>query len=123
MLSFCEGYDHTNLDKYIRDDRFNMDYVLSSLTAKLGVGAMPKSNKELTHRVGGGTAKVDPNTNQMSRWAGRINRLGIIDKSTVRNVRDFGRSLVGKVVSASASALVVFEGFYDWGVIGVGAWD
>jgi RHS repeat-associated protein len=70
---------------------------------------------------------VDEQTSMLSRWSGRIMGLGRklplgnAYRSRLmafgRTLRDFGRTRIGKGASGFASLVVVFEGFYDIGII------
>lgn len=77
------------------------------------VGTMPKVPGEL-RGLGVPKGDLNPFTSQLSRWSGRLE---------VIVLRDLGRTALGVAVRAAADAAVVFEGFYDWGVIGQAAWD
>jgi len=58
--------------------------------------------------------KLNPTTSQLSRWSGRLG---------TRALREIGRTAAGIAIGAAATGALVFEGFYDWGLIGKAAWD
>lgn len=74
-------------------------------------GTMPKVPSEM-RGLGVPASELNPTTGQLSRWSGRFG---------TRILREVGRSAVGIAVGAAATAGVVFEGFYDWSVIGQAA--
>lgn len=74
---------------------------------------MPKTPDEL-RGLGVPKSELNPYTNQLSRWANRFD---------VRALRELGRTTAGIFVGTAVTAALVFEGFYDWGVIGKAAWD
>lgn len=77
------------------------------------VGTMPKTPSEL-RGLGVPKGELNPYTGQLSRWS---NRFG------TRALRELGRSAAGVVAGTVATGAIIFEGFYDWGVIGKAAWD
>jgi len=91
----------------VEKNRFDLSATLGTLGATLGVGTMPKSAGEL--RMLGPKENINPITSQLSRWSGRFGE---------RALREFGRTAAGVALSGAATAATVFEGFYDWGVIG-----
>ena len=107
MLSF----DFDQFANEVRDNRFDLTATLGTLTATLGVGTMPKTPGEL-RGLGVPKSQLNPTTSQLSRWSGRFG---------TRALREVGRSAAGIAVGTLATGLLIFEGFYDWGVIGVAA--
>ena len=99
-------FDFDKFANQIRDNRFNMEATLGTLAATLGVGTMPKTPSEL--RGFGPKSQLNPYTSQLSRWSGRLE---------TRTLRELGRTATGMAVSTAATGALVFEGFYDWGVI------
>ena len=105
-----------NADKFgkqIEENRFDLGATAGTLATTLGIGTMPKVASEL-RGLGLATEDLNPITSQLSRWAGRLG---------FRALREFGRTTAGVALSTAATAALVFEGFYDWGVIGKAAWD
>lgn len=74
---------------------------------------MPKTPSEL-RGLGVPKSELNPITSQLSRWSDRLD---------TRWMRDMGRTTGGRLASGAATLGVVFEGFYDIGVIGKAAWD
>lgn len=64
--------------------------------------------------LGVSKAELNSYTSQLSRGSGRFG---------TRALRVAGRTTAGVVTGAIATGAVIFEGFYDWGVIGKAAWD
>ena len=116
-------FDFDKWDNYVRDNRFDLNSTLSTLLTDFGVGTMPKTPYEMMHRVPEGTGKINPYTSQLSRWAGRLRRAGMIDYKLMRNIRDFGRTRAMLGVSGIATGALIAEGFYDWYILGKGAWE
>ena len=105
-----------NFDKFadqVRDNRANNALTLGSLIAAEGVGTMPKTPGEM-RAFGLPKSEINPITNQLSRWSGRFG---------TRALREIGRTTAGIAAGAVATGAVVFEGFYDLGVIGKAAVD
>ncbi|MES2353171.1 MAG: RHS repeat-associated core domain-containing protein [Pseudomonadota bacterium] len=105
----CFNWDQFSND--VRDNRFDLDATLGSLASTLGVGTMPKTSSEL-RALGQPKNQINPITNQLSRWSGRLG---------TRVLRDIGRTTVGIAAGTLSTGSVVLEGFYDWGVIGTAA--
>ena len=99
--------------KQIEENRFDLGATVGTLATTLAIGTMPKGATEL-RGLGVAAEELNPITSQLSRWAGRFG---------FRALREFGRTAAGVALSAAATAALVFEGFYDWGVIGMAAWD
>ena len=97
----------------IEQNRFDLTATLGTLVATEAVGTMPKTPSEL-RGLGVPKGELNPNTSQLSRWSGR---------SGIRALREFGRTATGIAIGTAATASLIFEGFYDWGVIGKAAWD
>jgi hypothetical protein len=97
---------------------------LGTLAATEALGTMPKTPDEL-RAFGLPKSEINPYTCQASRWNGRVNNafrfLGVASKT--RLLRDFGRSTLGMTLGAVSTGALIYEGFYDWGVIGREAWD
>ena len=107
--SICFNFDQFAND--VEKNRFDLEATLATLTADLAVGTMPKVPSEM-RGLGVPASELNPTTGQLSRWSGRFG---------TRILREVGRSAVGIAVGAAATAGVVFEGFYDWSVIGQAA--
>lgn len=105
-------FDLAQFAQQIEAERFDLGATAASLGLALGIGTMPKTAAEL--RGLGPKAKLNPTTSQLSRWSSRIGG---------RSLRELGRTAGGVALGTAATALLVFEGFYDWGVIGKAAWD
>ncbi len=106
-----EGGVNFNFDQFaneIRDRRFDITAVLGTLATTLGVGTMPKTPAEL-RGLGVPKNKLNPYTGQLSRWSGRTGN---------RALRELGRTAGGVALGTAATGLLIFEGFYNWGVIG-----
>ena len=116
-------FDFDKWANYVRDNRFDLNSTLGTLLTDFGVGTMPKTPYEMMHRVPEGTGKINPYTSQLSRWAGRLRRAGMIDYKLMRNIRDFGRTRAMLGVSGIATGALIAEGFYDWYILGKGAWE
>ncbi|AMD93002.1 hypothetical protein AXF15_07745 [Desulfomicrobium orale DSM 12838] len=110
----------------VEKERLDWDIVLSTLGGALGFSTMPKTPAELKKHFGD-RASQNKWTGQPSRWAGRIGRIArnLEESNSVRsimftarrNIRDFGRSAIGRTLGRSALVGLIFEGYYDWGVI------
>ncbi|WP_459873874.1 RHS repeat-associated core domain-containing protein, partial [Endothiovibrio diazotrophicus] len=116
-LNFYDPYGllRFNFDQFanqVEANRFDMNAVLGTLVATEAFGTMPKTPKEL--RAFGPKNKINPLTGQLSRWSGRFG---------TRALRVLGRTTFGIAVGTLTTGALVFEGFYDWGVIGKAAWD
>lgn len=106
-------FDFNKFANQIEENRSSTAANLAALGGAFAVGTMPKTPGEL-RGLGVPRSELNPYTSQMSRWAGRTD---------MRGLRDFGRTALGQGVSAAATAALVFDGFYNWGVIGKAAWD
>ena len=109
MLSF----NFNQFANDVRENRSSTATNLAALGATLAVGTMSKTKEEL--RGFGPKEKLNPYTNQMSRWSGRLNR--ITNGKTGRLLREFGRSASGRLVGGLATAALIADGFYNWVVI------
>ena len=107
------NFDFDHFADQIEENRFDLGTTVGTLFAAEAVGTMPKTPAEL-RGLGVPKSELNPYTSQLSRWA---------DRFDLRPLRTFGRTAVGMGVSAAATLGVVFEGFYDWGVIAKSAWD
>jgi uncharacterized protein RhaS with RHS repeats len=106
------GFNFNQFANEIRDRRFDTRAVLGTLATTLGVGTMPKIRREL--RGFGPRSRLNPYTSQLSRWSSRFG---------TRALREGGRTAGGIALGAAATGLLIFEGFYDWGVIGRAAYN
>ncbi len=97
----------------VEENRSSAAASLGALVAAGSVGTMPKTSGEL-RGLGVPKGELNPYTSQLSRWASRLG---------TRVFRDFGRTVGGQALSSAATAALVFDGFYNWGVIGQAAWD
>jgi RHS repeat-associated protein len=95
------------LGNCIEKERLDLANVAATAITTLGIGTMPKAPGEL-RGFGVPMDQLNPYTSQASRWTGRTG---------IRALREFGRSLVGRMLGGLATGMLVFEGFYDWGVI------
>jgi hypothetical protein len=103
-----------DFDKFASQVEENRSSTAADLAALAGAGAagtMPKTPGKL-RGLGVPKSELNPYTSQMSRWSSRLG---------VRELRMFGRPAGG--VALGAVATLVFDGFYNWGVIGKAAWD
>ena len=130
-VSFVDpfGFSSYSFDCFancVEEERLNMWFTLGNLSETLIVGFMPKTKKEYGHKITSKNGKkINRNTNQMSRWAGRIDRVmkkfgirGLMGHGgKMRLVREFGRSLTGGILAVQATGTLIFEGFYDIGAI------
>jgi uncharacterized protein RhaS with RHS repeats len=106
----CFGFN--KFVNQIEQNRFDLSAALGTLVATEAVGTMPKTPGEM--RAFGPKGRINPITGQLSRWSSRFG---------TRALREFGRTATGVAMGAAATGALVFEGFYDWGVIGKAAWD
>jgi hypothetical protein len=105
-----------NFDQFARQvkvNRFDLSTTLGTLIATEAVGTMPKTPSEL-RGFGVPKSELNPYTSQLSRWSSRFD---------TRVLREIGRTSTGIAIGAAATGAIVFEGFYDWGVIGKAVWD
>lgn len=77
------------------------------------IGTIPKTPFELRGLVVKKT-ELNPYTSQLSRWSSRLN---------IRELRDFGCTAFGQTASAATTVTLIFDGFYNWGLIGKAAWN
>ena len=105
-------FDFDKFANQVEQNRFDLNAVLGTLVATEAVGTMPKTPGEM--RAFGPKEKINPITGQLSRWSGRMG---------TRALREIGRTAAGIAAGAAATGALIFEGFYDWGVIGKAAWD
>jgi RHS repeat-associated protein len=106
-------FDSNRFASQIEEGRFDLLGILGTLVAAEAVGTMPKTTPEL-RGLGVPKAELNPYTSQLSRWSGRVSN---------RALREVGRKGALVCVGGAATGLLVFEGFYDWGIIGKAAWD
>ena len=107
------SFDTQKFADLIEERRFNLPAVLGTAGSTLGFGTMPKVPSEL-RGFGVPKGQLNPYTSQLSRWSGRFGG---------RTLRDLGRTVGGKALGVASTGLLIFEGFYDWGVIIRAAWD
>lgn len=111
-----EGLLCFNFDKFvdqIEENRSGTAKDLAALVAAGSVGTMPKTPSEL-RGLGVPKEQLNPYTSQLSRWSGRFD---------TRALRTFGRTAVGGAISVAATGALIFDGFYNLGVIGKAAAD
>jgi RHS repeat-associated protein len=116
MLVDPSGLLSFNFDQFARQvkvNRFDLSTTLGTLIATEAVGTMPKTPSEL-RGFGVPKSELNPYTSQLSRWSSRFD---------TRVLREIGRTSTGIAIGAAATGAIVFEGFYDWGVIGKAVWD
>ncbi|WCM95364.1 hypothetical protein M5C99_13555 [Acidovorax sp. NCPPB 2350] len=106
-------FDFSQFANQIEENRSNTAADLAALTAAGAVGTMPKTPGEL-RGLGVPKSQLNPYTSQMSRWSSRVG---------VRELRVIGRTAGGVALGAAATGALIFDGFYNWGVIGKAAWD
>ncbi|MDO1527227.1 RHS repeat-associated core domain-containing protein [Fulvimonas sp. R45] len=104
-------FDFNQFADDIRKNRFNLDTVLGTLLSDLGVGTMPKTPREL-RGFGVPKEELNPITNQLSRWSGRLG---------TRSLRNIGRSVGGRLLGGAATGALLIEGAYDLYVEGKAA--
>ena len=100
-------FDFNKFADQVSANRANNALTLGSLLAAEGVGTMPKTPSEM-RALGVPKSEINPVTSQLSRWSGRFG---------TRALRVIGRTTAGIAAGLIATGAVVFEGFYDWGVI------
>ncbi|MBU2840925.1 RHS repeat-associated core domain-containing protein [Acidithiobacillus thiooxidans] len=114
-------FNFSEFAKQIKQNRFDLATLLSMLISTGSIGTMPKIPSEL-RGLGKPKEELNPLTSQLSRWSGRLYRWS--GRSGFLLLRkEIGRANVGKLASGLATGGLIFEGFYDWGVIGEAAWD
>jgi RHS repeat-associated protein len=106
-------FDFNAFADQIEENRASNMLTLGSLISAGAVGTMPKTPSEL-RGMGVPKSQLNPITGQLSRWSSRLG---------IRALRDFGRTAKGVTMGAVATGAVIFEGFYDWGVIARAAYD
>nr|WP_249115934.1 RHS repeat-associated core domain-containing protein [Azoarcus sp. L1K30] len=106
-------FDFDKFANQIEENRSGTAADLATLAGAEAAGTMPKTPGEL-QGLGVPKSELNPCTSQMSRWS---NRLGM------RELRTFGRTAKGVALGAVATGALIFDGFYNWGVIGKAAWD
>lgn len=105
-----------DFDKFVSQVEENRSSTAAALAALAGAGAagtMPKTPGGL-RGLGVPKSELNPYTSQMSRWSSRLG---------MRELRTFGRTAGGVALGAAATGALVFDGFYNWGVIGKAAID
>jgi hypothetical protein len=107
------NFDFGQFADQIEENRFDLGATLGTLFATEAIGTMPKTPSEL-RGLGVPKSELNPVTSQLSRWSDRLD---------ARWMRDLGRTTGGRLASGAATLGVVFEGFYDIGVIGKAALD
>jgi hypothetical protein len=106
-------FDFDQFARQVEENRSSTAADLAALVSAGAVGTMPKTPGEL-RGLGVPKGELNPYTSQMSRWSSRLG---------VRELRTFGRTAGGVALGAAATGALVFDGFYNWGVIGKAAWD
>lgn len=106
-------FDFNQFTNQIEENRSSTAADLAALTATGAVGTMPKTPSEL-RGLGVPKSELNPYTSQMSRWSSRLG---------MRELRVIGRTAGGVALGATATGALIFDGFYNWGVIGKAAWD
>lgn len=107
----CSDFDR--FTSLIEQNRADGALTLGSLLTAEAIGTMPKTPNEM-RALGVPRSEINPLTSQLSRWSSRFQ---------TRALRVIGRTPTIVVASTIATASVVAEGFYDWGVIGRAAWE
>lgn len=106
-------FDFDQFASQVEENRSGTAADLAALVSAGAVGTMPKTPGEL-RGLGVPKGELNPYTSQMSRWSSRLG---------VRELRTLGRTAGGVALGAAATGALVFDGFYNWGVIGKAAWD
>ena len=106
-------FDFGKFADQVEKNRSSTAADLAALGSAGAVGTMPKTPGEL-RGLGVPSSELNPYTSQLSRFSSRLG---------VRELRTFGRTVGGMALSTAATAALVFDGFYNWGVIGKAAWD
>jgi RHS repeat-associated protein len=109
----CLDFDFDKFANQIEQNRSSTATDLAALGSAFAVGTMPKTPSEL-RGFGLSKEQMNPWTSQLSRWSSRLG---------TRELREIGRTVAGKAVSATATAALVVDGFYNWYVIGKAAID
>lgn len=123
---YAEGNPISNVDptgllcfsfeKFVDQIEENRSGTAADLAVLIGagsVGTMPKTPSEL-RGLGVPKDQLNPFTSQLSRFSNRFN---------TRALRTFGRTAVGGAISVAATGALIFDGFYNLGVIGKAAVD
>ncbi|WP_159436043.1 NHL domain-containing protein [Microbulbifer donghaiensis] len=106
-------FDFGKFADQIEKNRLDLIATLGTLVTAEAIGTMPKTPGEL-RGLGVPKGQLNPYTGQLSRWSGRLG---------TRVLREAGRAALGVAAGTVATGALIFEGFYDWGVIGKAAWD
>lgn len=106
-------FDFDKFADQIEENRSGTTADLAALIGAGAVGTMPKIPSEL-RGLGVPKEQLNPYTSQLSRWSSRLN---------TRALRTFGRTAVGGAISVAATGALIFDGFYNLGVIGKAAVD
>ena len=106
-------FDFNKFADQVEQNRSSTASDLAALAGAEAVGTMPKTPDEL-RGLGVPKSELNPYTGQMSRWSSRFG---------VRGLRELGRTAGGVALGAVATGALIFDGFYNWGVIGKAAWD
>ncbi len=109
----CLDFDFDKFANQIEQNRSSTATDLAALGSAFAVGTMPKTPSEL-RGFGLSKEQMNPWTSQLSRWSSRLG---------TRELREIGRTVAGKAVSATATAALVVDGLYNWYVIGKAAID
>ena len=123
---WCLSFNFDQFADEIEENRLDNEYTLAALFTAFGVGSLPKSDGELKS-LGQKKGEINPWTGQLSRWNGRISRYRDRDGNKpyagYKKLRNFGRTSMGKNIGGASLLSLIFEGYYDLGVIGKAAWD
>jgi hypothetical protein len=106
-------FDFDKFANQVEQNRSSTAADLAALGSAFAVATMPKTPGEL-RGLGVPASDLNPYTSQLSRWSSRLG---------MRELRTFGRTATGMALSTAATAGLVFDGFYNWGVIGNAAVD
>jgi hypothetical protein len=106
-------FDFDKFANQVEQNRSSTAADLAALGSAGAVGTMPKTSAEL-RGLGVPVSELNPYTSQLSRLSSRVG---------MRELRTFGRTAGGIALSTAATAGLIFDGFYNWGVIGKAAWD
>jgi uncharacterized protein RhaS with RHS repeats len=106
-------FDFNKFADQVEQNRSSTAADLAALGSAGAIGTMPKTPGEL-RGLGVPTSELNPYTSQLSRWSSRLG---------MRELRTFGRTAAGVALSTAATAALIGDGFYNWGVIGKAAWD
>jgi RHS repeat-associated protein len=106
-------FDFNQFTNQIEQNRSSTAADLAALASAGAVGTMPKTPGEL-RGLGVPKSELNPYTSQMSRWSSRLG---------MRELRVLGRTATGMALGTVATGALIFDGFYNWGVMGKAAWD